>query len=183
MEKYKPAIMAGIGAFVLSLLVALASGVGVPALVLRPLIFGAGFFLFGVGATLLFRRFLAVGPEETRRIGGNVDVSVDDDDADSLGIGTLGFGEYGEGLEQNAAMPYTDDGEGIDDSFKPMDFNILNEHTDARADTFENRSQPVDPSLAGNQTVFVRVPEADSVANADPLKLAGTIQSLLLDDK
>jgi hypothetical protein len=183
MEKYRPAIIAGGGAFALSLLVALVSGVGAPALVLRPLIFGAGFFLFGLGAALLFRKFLAAGLEETGKVGGGVDVSVDDDDAGGLGIGAFGFGEDGQGVEQNTAMPYTGNEEGIGDSFKPMDFNVLNEPSDARADTFENMPRPVDPPLAGNQTVFARVPEADSVANADPQKLAGTIQSLLLDDE
>ncbi|MDR0637668.1 MAG: hypothetical protein LBG27_01985 [Spirochaetaceae bacterium] len=180
MEKYKPAMIAGGCAFTLSLLIALVSRVRFPVLLLRPLIFGAGFFLFGLGATLLFRRFLVADPKETGW-EGNVDVSVGDDDED--GIGGLVFGQNGKGLEQNSAIGYTGDGEGIDGSFKPIDFNILNENADANANTFEEMPRPVDTPSAGNQKVYARVPEADSIAKADPKKLAGTIQSLLLDDE
>ncbi|MDR1468867.1 MAG: hypothetical protein LBT00_06200 [Spirochaetaceae bacterium] len=179
MEKYKPAIIAGGCACVLSLLIALVSGIGLPALVLRPLIFGAGFFLFGVGATLLFRRFLATDPKRTG-VGGNVDVSVDDED--DLGIRNVGVGQGGEGLEQNSTVGYTGGGEGIDGSFKPMDFNILNESVDTNVDAVEEMLRSVDPPPAGNRKGYARVPEADSIANADPKKLAGAIQNLLLDE-
>jgi hypothetical protein len=185
MEKYKPAIIASGCAFALSLAIALMSGVGLPALVLRPLIFGAGFFLFGSGVSLLFRRFLVTGPGETGAVGGNVDIFVNDDEENDFGAEDFGTGQDGEGLEQNAAVGYTGDGEDIDNSFKPMDFNILNENAvvDANADTFEGMSQSVDPPLAGTRKVYARVPEADSIVNADPKKLAGAIQNLLLDDE
>jgi hypothetical protein len=190
MEKYKSAVIAGGCAFALSLLIALVSGAGLPALVVRPLIFGAGFFLFGMGASLLFRRFLAVGSETVGMLGETVDVSVGDDDEDDLGIENLDFSEDEEGLEQNATVGYTGSGEGIDDSFRPMDFNLLHENADSAAGavadtnvaTFEEMPRSVDPLLAGNRNGYARVPKADSVANADPKKLAGTIQSLLLDD-
>jgi hypothetical protein len=181
MEKYKPAIIAGGGAFVLSLLIALVSGVGLPALMLRPLIFGAGFFAFSLGVMFLFKRFLA----GANAPGSNVDVSVDD--TDDFGIDNLGFGEDREGLEQNLTAGYTGGGGDIDDSFKPMDFNVLNETVGADADagTFgEEPPRPVDPPLtAGNQMAYARVPEADSVANADPKRLAGTIKNFLLDEE
>jgi hypothetical protein len=186
MEKYKPAVIAGGCAFALSLLIALVSGARLPALAARPLIFGAGFFLFGIGASLLFRRFLAAGSEKAGMLGNNVDVFADDDE-DDLGIGNLGFGEDEEGLEQNATAGYTGNGEDIDGSFRPMDFNLLHENTgaaaDAKGNTFEEMPQPADPPLAGNRKVYARVPEADSIASADPKKLAGTIQNLLLDDE
>jgi hypothetical protein len=181
MEKYRPAIIAGGCAFALSLLIALVSGIGLPALALRPLIFGVGFFLFGSGVSLLFRRFLITGPGETGAMGSNVDVSVDDDDEDGLMMGGPDFSQDGEGLEQNTAASYTGDGDDIDGSFKPTDFNILNENADT--DTLEEMPRPVDPPFAENRNVYARVPEANSVANADPKKLAGTIQSLLLDDE
>jgi hypothetical protein len=185
MEKYRPAIIAGSGAFVLSLLIALVSGVGLPAVMLRPLIFGVGFFVFGLGTMFLFKRFLA----ETDAPGSNVDVSVDD--ADDFGIDNLGFGEDREGLEQNLTAGYTGDGGDIDDSFKPMDFNVLNENVgantnmDTDAGAFgEESPQPVaTPLTTGNQIAYARVPEEDGVANADPKKLASTIKNFLLDEE
>jgi hypothetical protein len=183
MEKYKPAIIAGCCAFVLSLLVALVSGVRLPALALRSLIFGVGFFLFGLGAMFLFKRFLGVTGERNAP-GSNVDISVDDDNEDDLGLDNLGFGEDREGLEQNLMAGYTGGGGDIDGSFKPMDFNVLDKNVvGADASAFEEPPRPVAPSPAENQRAYARVPEADSVANADPKKLAGTIQSLLLDEE
>jgi hypothetical protein len=179
MEKYKPAVIAGGCAFALSLLIALMSRVGFPALVLRPLIFGAGFFLFGLGTMILFRRFLATGQGEVGTAGGKVDIFVDDDDGDGLIRGDPGFSLDGEGLEQNPMVGYAGDGRDIDGSFKPVDFNIV----DKNADTLEEMPLSVDPPFAGNRKVYARVPEANSVANADPQKLAGAIQSLLLDDE
>jgi hypothetical protein len=80
---------------------------------------------------------------------------------------------------------YTSGGEGMDGSFEPTDFNILHDTENAVADanTFGEMSRSVEPPFAWNQKVYARVPEADSIANADPKKLAGTIENLLLDNE
>jgi hypothetical protein len=210
MEKYKPAIISGVCGFGLSLLVALVSGVRPPALLLRPLIFGGVFFFLGMGTLILFRRFLAV-PSEHGALGSNVDISLDDDNAEMMSDGdgnyaegefsgstgmddsyqndipgkehdkdeTNGPGQDGKGLEQNSRIGYTDDGENKDGSFKLMDFNVMNDST---VDAFEKASLPVEPPFAGNRKVYAKVSDSEKIANADPKKLASTVQGLLLDE-
>jgi hypothetical protein len=206
MEKYRPAIISGVCGFGLSLLVALVSGARLPALLLRPLIFGGVFFFLGMGTLILFRRFLAVPSEAP---GSNVDISLDDGDADMMIDGTNaehefsgfagmddayqndvfgeerdknavnGIGQDGKGLEQNSTIGYTGDGENRDGSFKLMDFNVMN---DSDVDALSKASLPVEPPFAGNRKVYAKVSDSDKIADADPKKLASTVQSLLLDE-
>ncbi|MDR1106514.1 MAG: hypothetical protein LBL44_09175 [Treponema sp.] len=73
----------GGGGFLLSFLVALISGAGFPALLVRPLVFGAAFFVLGGGIWLLVNRFVpdlllpGEDPEENAP-GSRVDISVGD---------------------------------------------------------------------------------------------------------
>jgi hypothetical protein len=73
----------GGGGFILSFLVALISGAGFPALLVRPLVFGAFFFVLGGGIWLLVNRFVpdlllpGEDPEENAP-GSRVDISVGD---------------------------------------------------------------------------------------------------------
>ncbi|MDR0601233.1 MAG: hypothetical protein LBG42_02525 [Treponema sp.] len=76
--------IAGGGAFLLSFLVALISGAGFPALLMRPLLFGVAFFVLAGGIWLLVNRFvpdlLSSGEEEAGDVpGSRVDISVGDD--------------------------------------------------------------------------------------------------------
>jgi hypothetical protein len=198
MNNLKPAIIAGVGGFGLSLLIALVSGVRLPDLLIRPLIFGGIFFGFGAGALYLYRRFLSEISEEHNTLGQNVNISVDDDDAKMM-IGTdgtdmdfTGFAEvnmpqdhddYGEqegndtesgfsqneqGLEQNSTLGYTENNHDANNAFKPMDFDVL--------------SQSTGKELDREQKVYARVPEMEKVVNADPKKLASTVQNLLSDE-
>ncbi|MDR1095289.1 MAG: hypothetical protein LBL31_02760 [Spirochaetaceae bacterium] len=203
MDKLKPAVIAGIAGLGFSLLVALASGVRFPALLIRPLAFGGIFFGLGVAALYLYRRYL-VSPGEYDGLGRNVDISLDDDEKmiigeDSDGMNLTGFEETGgsldsdafsedesaagselsqnmQGLEQNSALGYTEKGYGLGESFKPMDFNILSQNTD------QEPSRPVASMSAKGQNVYARMPEMESVVNADPKKLARTVENLLSDE-
>jgi hypothetical protein len=80
---------AGIGGFLLSFLVALASGAGFPALLVRPLFFGAVFFALAGGIWLLVSRFvpelLLPGEDaDGDAPGSRVDISVGDRAAGAL---------------------------------------------------------------------------------------------------
>ncbi|MDR1231657.1 MAG: hypothetical protein LBK61_09680 [Spirochaetaceae bacterium] len=202
MNTLKPAMIAGIAGLGLSLLVALASGVRFPQLLIRPLVFGGIFFGLGVGVLYLYRRYLTSSGEYDG-LGQNVDISLDDDEKIIIGedgdtINLTGFeetdaqesGDFNgdetasggglsqntQGLEQNSALGYTESGHDADESFKPMDFNILNQNTGRET------PQPVVPSSARGQKAYARVPELESVMNTDPKKLARTIENLLSDE-
>jgi hypothetical protein len=194
MDKLKPAVIAGIAGLGFSLLVALASGVRFPALLIRPLVFGGIFFGLGVAALYLCRRYL-VSPGEYDGLGRNVDISLDDDEK----MNVTGFEEMGgsldsdafsedesaagselsqnmQGLEQNSVLGYTEKGHGLGESFKPMDFNIMSRNTD------QEPSRPVAPMSAEGQNVYARMPAMENVVNADPKKLARTVENLLSDE-
>jgi hypothetical protein len=199
----KLAVIVGVAGLGLSLLVALASGVRFPELLIRPLAFGGVFFGLGVGTLYLYRRYLA-SPGEYDGLGQNVDISLDDDekmmigeDGDTINLtgfeetdGSRGSGDFNEdeivsgsglgqntqGLEQNSVLGYTGNGHDLGESFKPMDFNILNQNTG------QETPQSVAPSSAGGQKVYAKVAEMESVVNADPKKLARTVENLLSDE-
>jgi hypothetical protein len=203
MGMYKTALITGAGGFCLSLLIALMSRVRLPMLLLRPLLFGVIFCLIGGGAFFLYRRFLAGFSEnEQNAYGNNVDISVDDGDTDMMvsrggsDLDLAGFVEtdrpdfsdeqgnvvaansfmhHAQGLEQNQRTVYTNGGEGIDSSFRPMEFRGLN------TDAFSEASYTKDIPSRGNRKVLARVSEADNIADADPKKLANVVQDLLLD--
>jgi hypothetical protein len=206
MNNFKPAIITGIFGFGLSLLVALVSGVRLPMLVLRPLIFGGVFFAFGVASLHLYRRFLAVPPGNQNESGNNIDISVGDGEDDAgmmigdadMRMDFTGFTETdassqneissgqeyadidhilqdGEGLEQKSTISYTGDESGAGKSFKPMDFYNL------KGDIGDTPRVAV-PSSVGGQKVYARVPEKGRLVDADPKKLASTVQDLLSDE-
>jgi hypothetical protein len=80
MDKVKIGAAAGVAGFALSFLVALASRARLPWLAVRPVVFGGLFFLLGMGAYIVFRRFLTVdsGEDSSEHM---VDISVEDDDS------------------------------------------------------------------------------------------------------
>jgi hypothetical protein len=198
MDNLRPAIIAGVCGFVLSLLITLVSGIRLPMLLVRPLIFGAVFFALGAGVIYLFQRFFDALPRDN--FGQNVDISVDDDGTDETDmgmdfasfadVGTLhesdDFNEQGivdiesepgqnrRGLEQNSTLGYTEDKQSSNDSFEPMRFDVADENEETP------RSAP--PPSAGGRKVYARVPEMDKIVNAAPKKLASTIQNLLSDE-
>jgi hypothetical protein len=206
MDKLKPAVTAGVAGFGFSLLVALVSGVRFPALLIRPLVFGGIFFGLGVAVLYLCRQFL-MSSGDGDGLGRNVDISLGDDNDEKMIIGEdggdmnladfedmngaldsddfsedgnaadgSGLGENMQGLEQNSALGYTGKGHDLGESFKPMDFNILSRNTD------QEPSRPIAPLSAGGQKVYARVPEMENVVNADPKKLARTVENLLSDE-
>jgi hypothetical protein len=202
MNNWKPAIIAGVSGFGLSLLITLANGVRLPDMLIRPLLFGGIFFAFAIGSVYLYRRFLSVMPEDAR--GQNVDISVDDDtrmiiNADEPDMNFTGFEDANmpqgnesrdpenggggrdftqnkQGLEQNSTLGYTDGGDGLTNSFKHMDFNILSQNTGQAS------SQSVAPLPDRGQKIYAKVPGMEKIANADPKKLASTVQDLLSDE-
>jgi hypothetical protein len=195
MDNLKPAIITGVCGFVLSLLITLVSGVRLPMLLVRPLIFGAVFFAFGAGVIYLYQRFFDVLPRDN--FGQNVDLSVDDDETDTdmdfAGFADVGMplesddpneqgiintesesGQNGRGLAQNSTLDYNEDKQGSNGSFKPMQFDAVDESEETP------RSAP--PPLVSGRKVYTRVPEMDKIVNAAPKKLASTIQNLLSDE-
>jgi hypothetical protein len=199
MHNLKLAIIAGASGFGLSLLVALVSGVRLPMLLIRPLIFGAVFFALGAGVIYLYRRFLDIVPGQYEDRGQNVDISVDDSemmiDEDGTAMDFTGFADVGmphesddfheegidapstfrqngRGLEQNSTLGYTEDKQGSREPFKSMGFDVVDEG----GETFQSI-----PS-AGGRKVYAKVPEMDKVINTDPKKLASTVQNLLSDE-
>jgi hypothetical protein len=205
MDKLKLAVIAGVAGVGFSLLVALVSGVRFPALLIRPLVFGGIFFGLGVAVLYLYQRFL-MSSGDGDGLGRNVDIFLDDDNDEKMIIGEdgsgmnldgfeemdgvldsdgfsedgnatgSGLGENMQGLEQNSVLGYTGKGHDLGESFKPMDFNILSRNTD------QEPSRPIAPMSAGGQKVYARVPEMENVVNADPKKLARTVENLLSDE-
>jgi hypothetical protein len=200
MDDIKQAIIAGGCGFGISFLVALGSGVRLPMLLVRPLIFGIIFFALGAGAMYLYRRFLAGETGKQNKTGQNVDISLDDNDSKMiLGDDTeftgfagpglsfktdegdeqgeeSGFHQNREGLEQNSTIGYTENEYNASSSFKPMSFDVVNKNTDNEGSRF------VASPLAGEQKAYARVPELDKMAKTDPKKLASTVQNLLSDE-
>jgi hypothetical protein len=196
MDNLKPAIITGVCGFVLSLLITLVSGIRLPMLLVRPLIFGAVFFALGAGVIYLFQRFFDALPSDN--FGQNVDISVDDDDTgmtdkdmDFAGFADVGMplesdgpneqgivntesesSQNGRGLAQNSTLGYNEDKQGSNGSFKPMNFDAVD----------ESEETPWSAPSAGGRKVYTRVPEMDKIVNAAPKKLASTIQNLLSDE-
>jgi hypothetical protein len=79
------------------------------------------------------------------------------------------------GLEQNSTIGYTSEAKDAPAAFMPMVFD------DLKGDT-EEMPQSVVPPSAGDRKVYARVSEKGSLVNADPKKLASTVQNLLSDE-
>jgi hypothetical protein len=205
MNYLKPAIVTGVCGLSLSLLLSLMSRARLPELLIRPLIFGGIFFGLGAGALYLYRRFLLTVSEENGIPGQKVDIAVDDDDAkmvigeadtgmdfagfaevdmpsgndnsseQEIGNTGSGFRQNAQGVEQNSTLGYTENGFDSSGSFTPMNFDDLGESVEE-----ERPHSAILPSAEGRK-VYARVPEMEKVVNADPKKLASTVQDLLSD--
>jgi hypothetical protein len=156
--------MAGAAGFILSFLAALISGAGFPALILRPLFFGAVFFALAGGIWALVNKFfpelLDISPEEDESPGSRVDITVED----------------GQPVPFAGALPSQDSGEEPDDIS-----GILNYQGTAKArrdnavdldqkgkDGYTDNGGGVsrDPENAGNMESPGSLPDLDAMAGA-----------------
>jgi hypothetical protein len=152
-------IAAGIG-FVLSFLVSIAAGVRAPELILRPIIFAFVFFIAGSSAYFLIVRFLGelLDPEE----GVNVLVGEEYGDHHGVLLHSLSGGEPHDAAHEAPSM-----GDG---TAMP---------TGGLGNTVPTDDTSTEPSK--KQQAFAKLSE-NFGNDADPKKMASTIQGLLLDD-
>jgi hypothetical protein len=158
--------------------VALISGAGFPALLLRPFVFGVGFFALAGGIWLLINRFipdLLKAGEENGTAGSLVDISVGDEIAsqrvsgaipgsDSEEVGNIGellgtepgsgnFTGAGRSSGSGLSGPETDDAEA-----SGLDHKRQGGYTDKREGAAGNSGN------SGNSAVSDALPDLDSMA-------------------
>jgi hypothetical protein len=178
-------IAAAVG-FVLSFLISLLSRVRFPQLLVRPIFFGFLVLVCGSGFYILIKKFLQellpdeaeVGAEEG--MGSEVDINIGDEygfDASGLEAGGgLGDGAYAAndgGLAQNTSMSYN----AIDAVAGGQAFADLTDDSMS-----SGSSEGGGGSGGGSNRAFTKVSSDSPFEDADPKRVAGAIQNLLMDD-
>jgi hypothetical protein len=181
-------IAAGIG-FILSFLLGIITGAGLPLLLIRALIFAALFFTLvsiGYGAISMYLPELLDNSGELPGLGSHVDISIGDDGDQDSGI-TLETGGFGDGLNEFTENP-GDSGENRDSlPENTLDQNSEDGYTERRG--LEDAPRPLQAALPGEvnfsadgvDSVDV-LPDLDSMSgafSAGPVSMGGGGESAI----
>jgi hypothetical protein len=165
-------IAAGIG-FILSFLLGIITGAGLPLLLIRALIFAALFFVLvsiGYGAISMYLPELLDNSVAEPGFGSQVDISIGDDGVQDSGI-SLDTGSLGDGLNEFTENP-GDSGENKDSlPENTLDQNSEDGYTEKR--NLEDAPQPLQAALptevhfsAGGADSVDILPDLDSMSGA-----------------
>jgi hypothetical protein len=186
--EYKAALIMGLGAIVLSILIGIASGVSAGALLIRSLFVLPVFAGMGFGASTVIKKFVPelYGLLSLKGDESVPDVGMKEDVSEAAGKPAVEIEKNSEDLEKNSVESTQKDSDPLFQEFSKSDFPKVEEPKSQTDDSFLNVSLETDSALSnktgknsGDRRLGKHIVMSESFGKYEPKIMAQAIRTML----